>query len=490
MIDTTKNFAVATLSTGYNATATSIVLTAGNGAKFPDSLNGYNVSWWNSTDYSSPDEDPNVEIVRVIGKSTDTLTIVRGQEGTSATVKNITLKEYKIALTLTSKTIQDIDELASLKPLGAYAFLNSSGAYADTPVMPSNFHVKGNFTVFKRFSGNTAAFNSGYVDVQNDAGDRIWIFSQGYTFRIRVDVAGVREFDFSEATSVNFPGSPGKVDCFVEVDMDLKQVRLSYDGYTNSYSVPELGDVKDSVFTYNRADLSAYRDGVKSWYMLTGLYNHGSIDSIFGSANENALPQRRSKNVSVGKQLVTTQPTEMYIFGSYRDFVDGKINITATQINTWEYMRNDWVLNDTLARYGSAALTMTFSMDVVSGSMDFRASGGAPTHYLFRAVEKDTGVVIEARNVQSSSADLETLPVGRWAITMQFAQSSDYSTVIYMIAANNNEVDTEITVYQDFELYTAAVVLAALPQMADYEQIYCPFSKALLSGAWSLSPTY
>jgi len=389
-----------------------------------------------------------------------------------------------------SGTISDDEKAISLqKPLGAYAFLEGSSAYADTPVMPSNFQVKGNFTVFKRFGANTSAYNAGFVDVQNDAGDRIQIYNQGYTFRIKVSDANTEVFSFSEASSSNFP-SPGKIDCFIEVDFDLKQVRVSYDGYSNSHSVPELDDIKDSVFTYNRADLSAYRDGVKSWYMLTGLYNHGSIDSIFGSANENALPQRRSKNVSVGKQLVTTQPTEMYIFGAYRDFVDGKINITATQINTWEYMRTDWVLNNTLARYGSAALTMTFSMDVVSGSMDFRASGGAPTHYLFRAVEKDTGVVIEARNVQSSSADLETLPVGRWAITMQFAQSSDYSTVIYMIAANNNEVDTEITVYQDFELYTAAVVLAALPQMADYEQIYCPFSKALLSGAWSLSPTY
>ena len=389
-----------------------------------------------------------------------------------------------------SGTISDDEKAISLqKPLGAYAFLEGSSAYADTPVMPSNFQVKGNFTVFKRFGANTSAYNAGFVDVQNDAGDRIQIYNQGYTFRIKVSDANTEVFSFSEASSSNFP-SPGKIDCFIEVDFDLKQVRVSYDGYSNSHSVPELDDIKDSVFTYNRADLTAYRDGVKSWYMLTGLYNHGSIDSIFGSANENALPQRRSKNVSVGKQLVTTQPTEMYIFGAYRDFVDGKINITATQINTWEYMRTDWVLNNTLARYGSAALTMTFSMDVVSGSMDFRASGGAPTHYLFRAVEKDTGVVIEARNVQSSSEDLETLPVGRWAITMQFAQSSDYSTVIYMIAANNNEVDTEITVYQDFELYTAAVVLSALPQMADYDQIYCPFSKALLSGAWSLSPTY
>jgi hypothetical protein len=390
-----------------------------------------------------------------------------------------------------SGTISDAEKAISLqKPLGAYAFLNGSSQFADTTVMPSNFQVKGNFTVFKRFGANTSAYNAGFVDVQNDAGDRIQIYNQGYTFRIKVSDANTEVFSFSEASSSNFP-SPGKIDCFIEVDFDLKQVRVSYDGYSNSHSVPELDDIKDSVFTYNRADLSAYRDGVKSWYMLTGLYNYESIDLIFGSADESALPQGRSKNNSIGKELITTQPTRAYIFGQYRNFASGEINVTATEVNSKEYVRLDsWVLNDTLANYGASALTLTFSLDVVSGSMSFYASGGCRNHFLFRAVEKDTGVVKEIRNISSTSAELETLPEGRWAITMQVAQSSAYGTVAYPIYAQNNEVDTEITIYQDFELYTAAVVLSALPQMADYDQIYCPFSKALLSGAWSLSPTY
>lgn len=43
------------------------------------------------TNYPDPSDDPYVEIVRVTGISTDTLTVTRAQEGTSASNKNINL---------------------------------------------------------------------------------------------------------------------------------------------------------------------------------------------------------------------------------------------------------------------------------------------------------------------------------------------------------------------------------------------------------------
>src|ERR1700726_4686067 len=92
MSDAISNFAKSTVSTGYNAAATSIVLTSGGGAKFPAA--SFNVVWWNSTDYSDPSDDPNVEIVRVTAVSTDTLTVTRAQEGTSASTKNTAAKTY------------------------------------------------------------------------------------------------------------------------------------------------------------------------------------------------------------------------------------------------------------------------------------------------------------------------------------------------------------------------------------------------------------
>lgn len=110
MVDPVLNFAKVTVSIGYNAAATSIALTAGHGASLPQpaSVGAFNLVWWNSTDYPDPSDDPNREIVRCTARSTDTLTVTRAQESTSASTKNTSSKTYKMILSLTKKTIDDI----------------------------------------------------------------------------------------------------------------------------------------------------------------------------------------------------------------------------------------------------------------------------------------------------------------------------------------------------------------------------------------------
>src|SRR4051794_25500964 len=100
MLDPVTNFAKCTVSTGYSAAATSVALSSGHGARFPQpSTDGaFNVVWWNETDYPDPADDPNVEIVRVTARSSDTLTVTRAQEGTSATTKNGSGKTYRMIL--------------------------------------------------------------------------------------------------------------------------------------------------------------------------------------------------------------------------------------------------------------------------------------------------------------------------------------------------------------------------------------------------------
>ena len=110
-IDPTTNFAKVTVSTGYDNSATSIELDTGDGALLPDpGVSGaMNVVWWNATDYGDPSDDPNVEIVRCTTRSTDTLTITRAQEGTSASNHNTANKTYKMILSLTKKTMDELD---------------------------------------------------------------------------------------------------------------------------------------------------------------------------------------------------------------------------------------------------------------------------------------------------------------------------------------------------------------------------------------------
>lgn len=95
MLSYAKDFAKGTVSTTYDASATSIVMTTGHAARFPTQV-PFLVTWWNTTDYPDPSDDPNREIVKVTAIATDTFTVVRGQEGISASTKNTAAKTYKM----------------------------------------------------------------------------------------------------------------------------------------------------------------------------------------------------------------------------------------------------------------------------------------------------------------------------------------------------------------------------------------------------------
>ena len=116
-LDPVKNFAKVVVSTGYDDNDTSIVLETDEGAKLPAPATdgAFNVVWYNSSDYSDPGDDPNVEIVRVIARSTDTLTITRAQEDTTAKTHNTAGKVYKMVLAMTKKMIDDIPTYADSK---------------------------------------------------------------------------------------------------------------------------------------------------------------------------------------------------------------------------------------------------------------------------------------------------------------------------------------------------------------------------------------
>lgn len=99
-LDPITNFAETTMSTGYDAAATSVIVAAGTGSKFPSSYT-YPLVWWNCSDYNRASADPGVEIVTVTNRSGDTFTVSRGQEGTTAVAHNTAGKVYCFELSLT-----------------------------------------------------------------------------------------------------------------------------------------------------------------------------------------------------------------------------------------------------------------------------------------------------------------------------------------------------------------------------------------------------
>ena len=103
MPDAHKNFAYSTIATPPSPadTGTSLVVLAGDGAKFPTPP--FNVTVWPTADQPLT---TNAEIVRVTAISGDTFTIVRTQEGTTA---RAILVGDQIAATITVKTLTDIE---------------------------------------------------------------------------------------------------------------------------------------------------------------------------------------------------------------------------------------------------------------------------------------------------------------------------------------------------------------------------------------------
>jgi hypothetical protein len=110
-LDGVANFINLTVSEGYDENAYVIGVESG-GATLPAAP--FNVIYWNSTDYPSPDKDPDVEIDRVISVVGNVITLANNgtsrtaQEGTTASAKNTPSKTYSLMLGITAKMIADI----------------------------------------------------------------------------------------------------------------------------------------------------------------------------------------------------------------------------------------------------------------------------------------------------------------------------------------------------------------------------------------------
>jgi len=140
-VDNLVNFGKAVLSTSYDASATSIVLSPTDFAKLPQTA-PYNLVWWNHTDFPSPEDDSAVEIVRVTGLNagTYTLTIARAQEGTAAVDHNTADKEYWLMNGLTKSVMDGIQSAIDANVVKTWLELDVNG-----DLMPATAYQTGTY---------------------------------------------------------------------------------------------------------------------------------------------------------------------------------------------------------------------------------------------------------------------------------------------------------------------------------------------------------
>jgi len=123
--DAHKDFAISTVATAPSpaTSGTSLIVSTGDGAKFP--AVPFNAVVWPA---GAQPTTANAEIVRVTAKSTDTLTITRTQEGTSA--RTIIVGD-QIANTITAKVLTDIEDRITTPGLTFGINVKDYGAVGD-----------------------------------------------------------------------------------------------------------------------------------------------------------------------------------------------------------------------------------------------------------------------------------------------------------------------------------------------------------------------
>lgn len=153
------NNAFGTLNAGINSSVTTVVLAAGQGSLFPTLTAG---------DYfyaTLIDTSNNLEIVKVTARSTDTMTIVRGQDNTTARAYSTNDRfELRPTAALFNEKADTVDVTASL---AAKQDLSSAlTTYASTGVGMRNRIINGAMIVDQRQSGAqiTAAGNVYTID--------------------------------------------------------------------------------------------------------------------------------------------------------------------------------------------------------------------------------------------------------------------------------------------------------------------------------------
>jgi len=123
--DPVKNFATTTLVSGINDSVTNMIVTDASVFPNPNTEGAFNVVIWDTYE-KAVIFDTNREIVRCTALSGNTFTIIRGQEGTTATNHNTAGHIYNVDLCFTSSMYNTFASGINLALSGAGNTSNSA----------------------------------------------------------------------------------------------------------------------------------------------------------------------------------------------------------------------------------------------------------------------------------------------------------------------------------------------------------------------------
>lgn len=227
--DQHKNFAYSTVATAPSpaTSGTSLVVAAGHGTRFP--AVPFNASVWPIGVVPTP---ANAEVVRVTAISTDTFTITRAEETSSA--RSIIIGD-QIAATITAKTLTDVE--AATEPIEQTTTATGS---------QNNFSLSASNTILRCTGASPSFTGFSVAGSAPTGGDRVLIICLGTS----VHVAHANASSTDE-NRVNTPSLAGQI---VGVD---GMMLLVYDDTTNRWRETLLDPGAWITPTYTGGDYTA-----------------------------------------------------------------------------------------------------------------------------------------------------------------------------------------------------------------------------------------
>lgn len=354
------------------------------------------------------------------------------------------------------------------------------------------YKIQGNFSCIKRFNAHTSAVNSYIFSLKNSSGDEISIYNSGYTFTIYIKKAGVVIKNYTEASSILFPNLID-IMLFIQVDYDQNKIIFSRSGSTVTYTVTELAQIKDVLFTINSIAVNSYSRSCKFNILLSGLFSFDNANYLFGSTGNYDFINSDFATPNINTSILTGVPTTFWP-NNTKTFSSGKVTYTSAECGSQSVGNNNYFchivdINTSLLSLKNTNAIATYSIDVV-GTLSV-SNTTTQSWYLLRLIEKNTGQVIDYVNYGFSQTI--TIPAGSWKISITFSVkyiSYGASAYVYFLGFRGLSAGGSFTVYNDISIVNCGVALSAFPTLAGMKSVYCPFTKQYLNGTFGLSNTY
>lgn len=438
MADALKNFAYSTVATAPSpaSSGTSLVVQAGDGSKFP-AAPFYAVIWPSASQPTTA----NAEVVRVTAVSTDTFTITRAQESSSARTVGV---GDQIAQVLTAATLAQYLALTGGSLTGALNItstgstiealaINTNGDPNTTP-FPAAFHVTNtaNDAVFKIETTGTskAAFAEVFSTTGSFVGFSGWV-NNAQIFHIgrNGDTAGLviytngttKAATFGDDQSLTLAGK------FVTAAGTTSIAPINITSGTNLTTAAAGAMEYDGKVIYSTPNASNRGVSPSVHYMaltadFTGT-NVNTAQKIFNGSTNGAitLPGATSYEMEMVAHIHTTGTTSHTIgisFGGTATLTSIGYQVTVTNAAT-EVLGSSqtlWVTVATNTVLTTATATATHHSIMVKGVVRVNAGGTFIPQYQWSAAPGVAGVTLANSYIKLTPIGSNTVAsVGNWS---------------------------------------------------------------------------